>query len=84
MRASLARRAAAQVVEWFPAVVVLVAALGAWQGLIAAFHVQQFLLPRPSVIAQTLWDNGGTLWSAGWTTFQEALGGFVAPPLDRR
>jgi NitT/TauT family transport system permease protein len=25
----------------------------------------------------TFWDNRGTLWSAGWFTFKEALGGFV-------
>ena len=27
---------------------------------------------------QALWDNQRTLWSAGWYTFKEALGGFVA------
>ena len=78
MNRSLSARAGGpKLAEWLPAVLVLVAALGAWQGLIVAFHVQQFLLPKPSVIAQTLWDNGGTLWSAGWYTFQEALGGFA-------
>ena len=77
MSHTILARGAGRVVEWLPALVVLVAALGAWQGLIVAFHVQQFLLPKPSVIAQTLWDNGGTLWSAGWYTFQEALGGFA-------
>jgi NitT/TauT family transport system permease protein len=67
-----------QAVEWLPAIVVLVAALALWQGLIAAFHVQQFLLPKPTEIAKSLWDDRHTLWPAGWYTFQEALGGFAA------
>jgi NitT/TauT family transport system permease protein len=79
MRA-FARGAAGRLLEWLPALVVLIAALGAWQGVVVAFHIQQFLLPKPSVIAQTLWDNGG-LWSAGWYTFKEALGGFVGGSL---
>ncbi len=67
----------ARLVEWVPALVVLVAALAAWQGLIAAFHVQQFLLPKPTAIARAFWDDRHTLWPAGWTTFKEALGGFA-------
>ena len=80
MSRMLVARGAGQVVDWLPALFVLVAALGAWQGLVVAFHVQQFLLPKPSVIAQTLWNNTG-LWSAGWYTFKEALGGFVVGSL---
>jgi len=60
---------------------VLVAALALWEGAIAAFHVQQFLLPKPSAIARDLYDNWSTLSSAGWYTFKEALGGFVAGSL---
>ena len=39
--------------------------------------MQRFLLPKPSEIATTFWDNKHDLWSAGWFTFQEALGGFA-------
>jgi NitT/TauT family transport system permease protein len=70
-------RVAAQAVEWLPAAVILVAGIAAWQGLIVAFHVQQFLLPKPSDIARSLWNERHTLWPAGWYTFQEALGGFA-------
>jgi len=63
--------------DWIPAALVLVAGIALWQGLIAAFHVQQFLLPRPSSIATAFWDDRSELWHAGWYTFQEALGGFV-------
>jgi NitT/TauT family transport system permease protein len=42
-----------------------------------ALDVQEFLLPKPTSIATTFWDDKQELWHAGWYTFQEALGGFV-------
>jgi NitT/TauT family transport system permease protein len=63
--------------DWLPAAVVLVLGLVLWQGVVAAFHVERFLLPKPTEIASTFWNERHTLWSAGWFTFQEALGGFV-------
>ena len=62
---------------WLPAVAVLVLGLGLWEGLVAALDVQRFLLPPPSDIARTFWDERDALWSAGWYTFKEALGGFL-------
>ena len=53
----------------------------AWEGGIALFHVQQFLLPKPSAIATAFWNERHTLWPAGWYTFKEALGGFVVGSL---
>jgi NitT/TauT family transport system permease protein len=66
-----------RLVDWGPALAVFVLGLVAWQLLIVAFDVQEFLLPKPSVIAQTFWDERGTLWDAGIYTFKEALGGFA-------
>lgn len=63
--------------DWLPAVVVLVGMVALWEGVIRAFDVQDFLLPKPSAIATTFWDTRSELWAAGWFTFQEALGGFV-------
>jgi NitT/TauT family transport system permease protein len=48
-----------------------------WQGLTTAFHVQTFLLPKPSEIAKSFWDNKGALWHAGLYTLREAVGGFA-------
>jgi NitT/TauT family transport system permease protein len=56
---------------------VLVAGIAVWEGAIRAFHVQQFLLPKPSDIVRACWDQRHTLWPAGWYTFKEALGGFA-------
>ncbi len=63
--------------DWVPALVVLVLALVAWQEGIRIFHIQRFLLPKPTAIAHTLFAEWDQLWSSGWYTFQEALGGFV-------
>ena len=48
-----------------------------WEGLVRALDVQRFLLPAPSAILDTLWEQRRLLWSAGIYTFSEALGGWV-------
>ena len=63
--------------DWVPAIAVFAIGIVAWQGLVALFDVQEFLLPRPSVIATTFWDQRAPLWHAGIYTFKEALGGFA-------
>jgi NitT/TauT family transport system permease protein len=73
----LARVVGRRVVDWLPALVVFAAGIGAWQGIVVGFHIQKFLLPKPSAIAVALWDQGPELWRAGWYTFKEALGGFA-------
>jgi NitT/TauT family transport system permease protein len=74
---SVGGRAVRQAGEWLPALVVAAVVIGAWEGGIAVFHVQQFLLPRPSDIVRAFWTERHTLWPAGWYTFKEALGGFA-------
>ena len=66
-----------QVREWVPALVVFAVVIAVWEGSISLFHIQQFLLPRPSDIVKTFWTARHSLWPAGWYTFKEALGGFV-------
>ena len=73
----LLSRTARSVRDWLPAVVVLVGGIALWEGLVAGLNVQRFLLPPPSDIAQTFWDERDALWGAGWYTFKEALGGFA-------
>lgn len=48
-----------------------------WEVLIVIFQIQQFLLPRPSVIGGTLLETYPRLISAGWNTFQNAFWGFI-------
>jgi NitT/TauT family transport system permease protein len=63
--------------EWFPAAVVLVAGIGLWEGIVRGAGVKRFILPAPSAIWTAFSSNQTALWHEGWTTFQEALGGFA-------
>jgi NitT/TauT family transport system permease protein len=73
----IGRRVGRQALDWLPALVVFGLGIAAWQGLVVAFHVQEFLLPKPTAIAHTFWQQKHSLWSAGAYTFKEALGGFA-------
>jgi NitT/TauT family transport system permease protein len=66
-----------RVFDWGPALAVFVLGIVLWQALVVAFDVQDFLLPKPTEIAQTFWDERSSLWHAGIYTFKEALGGFA-------
>jgi len=63
--------------EWLPALVVFVLGILVWEGAVRGFDIQNFLLPAPSSIVETLWSDRGELWSAAFFTFREALGGFA-------
>ena len=76
-RGTLGRRIGRNLQDWVPAVFVFVAGIALWEGLVRGLDIENFLLPPPSDITQTLWTERDTLWSAGWFTFQEALGGWL-------
>jgi NitT/TauT family transport system permease protein len=76
-RGGMARLVGRRLTDWVPALIVLVGSIALLEGVIRAFDVQAFLIPKPSAIATTFWDTRSSLWAAGWFTFQEALGGFV-------
>jgi NitT/TauT family transport system permease protein len=76
-RGGMARLVGRRITDWIPAAVVLVGSIALLELLIRAFNVQEFLLPKPSAVARTFWEQRSELWDAGWFTFQEALGGFV-------
>ena len=76
-RGALGARMGRGVVDWIPAAAVLVLGILLWEGLVRALDVQRFLLPAPSAIVDTLWDERHLLWSAGIYTFSEAFGGWV-------
>ena len=70
-------RARALTGEWLPAIVVFVAGIAIWEAAVRALDVQNFLLPAPSSIVQTLVDDWGELWSAAFFPFREAVAGFA-------
>jgi NitT/TauT family transport system permease protein len=65
------------VAEWLPALAVFVTGIAIWEGAVRGFDIQNFLLPAPSDIVETLWTDRGELWSAAFFTFREALAGFA-------
>ena len=73
MTVAIRRRA----IDWGPPLLVFALGILSWQLLVVAFNVQEFLLPKPTEIARTLWDERSSLWHAGIYTFKEALGGFA-------
>jgi NitT/TauT family transport system permease protein len=60
-----------------PALIVAAAVLVLWEVLILIFSIEEFLLPRPSVIGGTMLENYPLLTSIGWNTFQNAFWGFA-------
>ena len=69
--------------RWVAPAAILLALIGAWQlaarlDLLAhALHIEPFLVPAPSDIAQSLWSDRGLLADNGWVTLKEVLGGFA-------
>ncbi|MGH2454674.1 MAG: ABC transporter permease [Candidatus Limnocylindria bacterium] len=66
--------------HYLPALVVAVAGIGLWEGVIRALQVRSFFLPAPSAIATALvenWDTGRQIFPAAQTTLYEAAGGLV-------
>jgi NitT/TauT family transport system permease protein len=76
-RGPFARSAATRAREWIPALAVFVLGIVVWQLSIEVFNIKRFLLPEPGAIVGRFWDTRDELWSAGWYTFKEALGGFL-------
>ena len=76
-RGTVGARMGRGVVDWIPAAAVLVLGILLWEGLVRALDVQRVLLPAPSAILATLWEQRRLLGSAGIYTFSEALGGWV-------
>lgn len=58
-------------------IVVAVVVLVLWEVVINLFNIQQFLLPKPSVIAGQFAQIYDRLVTVGWNTFQNAFWGFA-------
>lgn len=63
--------------RYLPAAVLFGLGLALWEAVVAVFHIEGFLLPRPSLIAQTFVREFSVVLPAGLFTMREAVGGFV-------
>lgn len=71
------RSAGRRMGAWLPVAVVFGLGIAAWQWLLPWLGVERFLLPPFWDVMTAFWNERDTLWSGGWITFKEALGGFV-------
>ena len=62
---------------WVAPLIVFVAAVALWEGLVLIFQPPVFLLPPPSLIWQSFAGQFAQLMGYGLNTFLEALGGFL-------
>ncbi len=69
--------------RWLPPALLLAALIGAWQvaatsgAISGALHLEDFLVPSPSDIAASLWENRALLADNAWVTLKEVLLGFA-------
>lgn len=73
----LSVRLAATLRRYLPALVVFVLFLVLWETAVIVFRIENFLLPRPSVIAATFAREFRIIIPAGLFTLREAGGGFL-------
>jgi NitT/TauT family transport system permease protein len=71
---------------YLPTILVAVSVLAVWEVFVTAFNIQQFLLPKPSLIASKFMeeinlfrgaDTRSLLFEATGATFREAIGGLI-------
>ncbi len=69
--------------RWLPPLLLVIVLLGLWElaaqtGWMAdALSLRDYLVPAPSKIATTLWDNRSLLAENAWVTLREVLLGFA-------
>lgn len=76
-RRSRAARLGSQVRDQAPAIVVFFVVIAIWEGVVATLNLQQFILPRPSAIANAFVAQLPVLQKAAAATLYEAIGGLV-------
>lgn len=69
--------------RWLPPLAVIVVLLGLWElaaqwdWIADALNIKPFLIPAPSEIAQSLWEDRELLADDAWVTVQEVVLGFA-------
>ncbi|GIK57852.1 MAG: ABC transporter permease [Chloroflexi bacterium] len=62
---------------YLPSILIFIFAIVTWELFVRLFSIQEFLLPAPSAIYNSLSLNLNQLLKLGWFTTKEALGGFA-------
>src|SRR5262249_58420307 len=75
--ATLGRRVRSMTRRYASAIALIVAILVAWEVIVRAAHVPEYLLPSPTEILADLKTDWVILWPAMLVTLKEVLIGFV-------
>ncbi len=62
----------------FVPLVLGVALLALWEGIVSARHIPPYVLPAPSAVARALFENFSSLMASLWSTLIVTLEGFAA------
>ena len=76
-RPGLGKRLRSMSRKYASAIALIVAILVAWEVVVRAAHVPEYLLPSPTEILADLKTDWVILWPAMWVTLREVLIGFV-------
>ena len=76
-RPTLGKRLRSMSRKYASAIALIVAILVAWEVIVRAAHVPEYLLPSPTEILADLKTDWVILWPAMWVTLREVLIGFV-------
>ncbi len=76
-RPTLGKRLRSVSRKYASAIALIVAILVAWEVIVRAAHVPEYLLPSPTEILADLKTDWVILWPAMWVTLREVLIGFV-------
>lgn len=71
--AHLARQRRARILGWVMPAVTIVAVLALWEWWVRAYDIPHYLIPSPSLIAQTLVTDGPGLMVSAWFTVKLTL-----------
>jgi NitT/TauT family transport system permease protein len=68
-----------RVKDWLYPAISLVVFFAAWEAAVVWFRVPEYLLPRPLIVAQTLWSGyaSGLYWPHLFTTLYEVVVGYI-------
>ena len=61
----------------WPSVAIVIVAIAIWEIYVRWQNVSPSVLPSPSDISQSSWDDRSNLWTALWVTFQETILGLA-------
>jgi len=66
-------KAAPPIARWLAPLLAVLLFVGGWEGAVRALGIPPYLLPAPSLVLTTLWDNLGSLMQSWWVTLSITL-----------